>query len=129
VPGLFAALAVACRLTAASAISLLARIAVCSNFVLMEDAGAACRSPGLGGRRGRDGDHRGTDPFERKVMRYEEGIEALFRSGNASLHLLALVHLAGFSSRLPEWVSIRRQANAEADGRAPRQLFARVPGC
>ncbi len=43
-------------------------------------------------------------------MRYEDGLEAGFREGHANLTLLALTHLAGFSSRLPAWTSLARQA-------------------
>jgi hypothetical protein len=60
---------------------------------------------------------------EREIMRYEQGIATQFKQGNAELSLLAMAHLAGFSSRLPAWLSSARQADSEQDWDGLQRLF------
>src|SRR5262249_518508 len=59
----------------------------------------------------------------REIMRYEQGIATQFKQGNAELSLLALAHVARFSSRLPAWLSSARQADPKRDWEDRQRIF------
>src|SRR5262249_47627940 len=60
---------------------------------------------------------------EPEIMRYEQGIAKQFKQGNAELSLLALAHVARFSSRLPAWLSSARQADPKRDWDDLQRIF------
>jgi hypothetical protein len=62
-------------------------------------------------------------PKRGETVRYEQGMAKRFKDGAVSVDVLALTHLAGFSSRQSAWLLLAREAEPKRDWDGLERLF------